>query len=773
MKTCKWNETLKADSFRICLSENGRVLEPTAKGNPFFGEALTFAWETVRDGEVALTVTLPKDSFLDSVLIRTSEDTALQYVRLLVDGVMMSEHVAETGKTVTEHTPELMAGVVANEVTLLFSCDFSELSLLSVDLYGSHTEQIDLFPIPKSVSFGKGSLSVSRLTSYTVCAEAALAGRVLSDKLFDAAGVQAAETANGIVNFVLNPAISADGYRVEVCETGVTVSASNARGFVIGVECLIKLTGDGEIPTVTVEDAPFMPFRGVHLMTPSVDGMDFAKRLIKNVISPLGYNAIILELAGLGMFFDSHPEISQTVEGAIEKSLRGELPPFPHGASVGGGKVVDKATLKDFIDYIRSFGIEVIPEVQSLGHVQFMTYTYPEIAEIDPDKVKEVDIRLEDARPADIYPHCYCPSNPRSYEILFDILDEVIELFAPLQYVHIGHDEVYQIGVCPKCRGTDPAELFYNDVMRIYNYLAKRGIKTMMWSDMLQPVTVYKTWSAASKLPRDIVMLDFIWYFHFDKDIEDNLLSQGYRVAVGNLYASHFPRYESRIRKEGMIGGQISTWVPTTEEAIQKEGKFYDLYMVAQLLWDEGYSHLYRPTYDRMIAKRMPVTREQLKGISYPSLAKGTKREAFKALDDARFAAPNAKTPCRSVIFTHTLRSRYSRLPWKEQECVGSYRLTYSDGTVEMLPIKSGREVGYFGMRPWAALEHPLYRHNGYTTCYECDRELSVGKNGKLITLYRYEYLLPNDKLLVSAEWVQDSGAGILEVLAVEGIWNA
>ena len=142
-----------------------------------------------------------------------------------------------------------------------------------------------------------------------------------------------------------------------------------------------------------------MPFRGVHFMAPSREQLVFAKRLIKYVISPLGYNSVILGLAGLGMRFDSHPEIAENVEAAIEKSRRGEMPPFPHGECVGGGRAVEKETLKEFVDYICSFGIEVIPEVQSLGHVQFMTYTYPEIAELESRNDEAVDIRLADALP--------------------------------------------------------------------------------------------------------------------------------------------------------------------------------------------------------------------------------------------------------------------------------------------------------------------------------------------------------------------------------------
>ena len=769
MKIFRWNDRISHCTWKAHFFASDRPLMPVCQGNPFLEEPLLYSWETVRNAEVALTVTFSSASFLDAVVVRTSEETALRYVRLLADGVEADVYSAETGKTVSEHTLKLVAGVKASEITLLFCCDFSELGILSVDLYGSESEKRDLFPIPKNVCFGAEELPVAALTSYTAQGEALLAGEILRDKLADI-GIDLSKKDDGFVRFLQVQDLPFEGYRLSVTLKDVTVEAADTRGFIMGAESLLKLIKDQKLPTVTVEDAPFAPFRGVHLLVPSRAQLPFAKRLIRNVISPLGYNVVILELAGLGMRFDSHPKIAETVEAAIEKSRRGEMPTFPHGEGIGDGRAVEKAVLKEFVDYIRSFGIEVVPEVQSLGHVQFMTYTYPEIAEIDPERAAEVDVRLADALPAQVYPHCYCPSNPRSYEILFDLLDEVIELFAPLKYVHIGHDEVYQIGVCPICQKTPPEELFYRDVMKIYDYLAARGIKTMMWADMLQPVTKYKTWGAASRLPRDIVMLDFIWYFHLDKDIEENLLPYGFPVAFGNLYSSHFPRFESRIRKNGIIGGQISMWAPTTEKAIAREGKFYDICMVAQMLWDGGYSHAHRPSYERMIASLMPQIRERIKEIRYPSLEADAAKISLSRLDDERFTCREGGDTFRSLLLTHTLRTRYARLPWKEFESIGAYRLTYCDGTVDTVEICNGREVGECSARPWQPLENPLYRHNGYTACYECDRELLTLSDGTRVTAYRYEYLLPHQKLLKTVEWVEKSDTVKMEVLKIEGV---
>ena len=77
MITCKLNEALDVLSRRIYFTGSERKLIPENDGDPFRGEALDFAWDTVRDAEIAITVTLPERSFLDGVVIRTSQKTHL------------------------------------------------------------------------------------------------------------------------------------------------------------------------------------------------------------------------------------------------------------------------------------------------------------------------------------------------------------------------------------------------------------------------------------------------------------------------------------------------------------------------------------------------------------------------------------------------------------------------------------------------------------------------------------------------------------------------
>jgi hexosaminidase len=420
--------------------------------------------------------------------------------------------------------------------------------------------------------------------------------------------------------------------------------------------------------------------------------------------------------------------------------------------------------LKDYIAYIRSFGIDVIPEVQSLAHVQYLTHAHPEIAEIAETNVQEkVDTRVEDTMPSVFYHHDYCPSNPRTYEILFDVIDEIIEVFEPREYIHMGHDEVRFIGVCPKCKGKSPAELFAYDINKIHDHLASKGLKMMIWADMLHPMPKYPTHPAIDRIPKDIVLLDFIWYFHLNDDIEENLLAKDFQVLFGNLYSSHFPRYESRIRKEGIHGGQISAWVATNEYELQKEGKLYDLFMTAQLLWAESYSPNYRLLYDRMISAAMPRLREDLNKIRYPSRLPGAQRTVLgenlitfppKAPEQQVSFPVNAR--CGSLIFHHTALRKITRQPWSHLDVVARYTLTYEDGSTEQIPVTYGGNIGYWNRRQNAPLASPFYRHTGYTATYYSDSQTDRTEDGQIVTTYIYEYLPKQDKAIASVVLEQD-----------------
>lgn len=238
----------------------------------------------------------------------------------------------------------------------------------------------------------------------------------------------------------------------------------------------IKIIGKNiylAVPGLKINDYPSFDIRAVHVTL--FDTLDRAR--IKDVIdkaSKARFNAIILAVNN-GMKFDSHPEISKK-------------------------NAFTKEQIFDLIKYAKERHLEVIPQIDLLGHQEWLLApAYPELI------IKEGI--LKDSPNMFL---TYNPKNPLVYKIIFDILEEVIEVFKP-RYLHIGHDEAFGIRVFNE---PESYQLFAEDVNKISEFLLKNGIKTMIWGDMLKKEHngaekgVYK---AIDFISKGVIIVDWIY----------------------------------------------------------------------------------------------------------------------------------------------------------------------------------------------------------------------------------------------------------------------
>lgn len=260
--------------------------------------------------------------------------------------------------------------------------------------------------------------------------------------------------------------------------------------------------------------------------------------LLEKIAAPMGYTQLIVEV-DRAFPYRSHPTVA------------------PDWAW-------SRAQWAEFIAATRGLGFELIPQYNALAHMgeSGLTAAYPELCE-DPDG------------------WCLCPQHPKTLPILCDLLDELIDAFQP-KITHIGLDEVdvpsrpQTFCVCPQCKDADGGELFAEHILSLHAHLAKQSQEVMMWADMLFSLPEQNfvhglrtgMWRAIDRLPRDIIMLDWVYSPVQAYGGTEYLREQGFRVMGATWHnpraIAEFSRYAAQT---GLYGMCQTLWAgPTLQE---------------------------------------------------------------------------------------------------------------------------------------------------------------------------------------------------------------
>ncbi len=455
----------------------------------------------------------------------------------------------------------------------------------------------------------------------------------------------------------------AEGYLLQVDPAGATVLGRDLRGAFYGVSTLLQLAERRGRQVVLrgaeIRDWPYKPVRMVHLYLPGTDHLGYARRYMRDFLLRYKYNGLFVEIGG-GVRLRSRPEIAVGWRRFVDElcaigdtgPIYGEHVPLGpqrrFAASVhthlADGRYIEPDELQRLAEWAREYALDFVPEIQGLSHSYYLASVYREIAELP-----EAD-----------FPDSYCPLDPRSYEILFDVMGACIELTG-CRSVHIGHDEWRAGGLCPRCRERDTGELFGEDVLRIASWLRERGLGVWMWGDHLVPIhngvggshdngKVWYDHPQTLKAGRmiaggapDITILNWSWSFG-ETDSDRVLQDLGYRQIYGNFDGFRFPGWPLRSEAEGVLGAEVSSWCAWEDFELGMIHYPSAIYS-ANLLWS---SHWPEPVEARELAARQaPKLRDHMRrSWEKPrlwSVAVLPERKRTIPLGDARNASVKAE----------------------------------------------------------------------------------------------------------------------------------
>ncbi|MGN6415889.1 MAG: family 20 glycosylhydrolase [Pseudobacter sp.] len=261
-----------------------------------------------------------------------------------------------------------------------------------------------------------------------------------------------------------------------------------------------------------------LPVRGLCIAAPQKSGLEEFTTFITKELAPRQVNTLILRV-DYNYEYESHPELRNSV-------------------------ALSKADIKKLVAACRASKIRLIPQVNLLGHQSWATTlesllrVYPQFDETPHVKMPEKYVW---PNPDGLYCKSYCPLHPEVHKIVFDLVDEICDVFESDAY-HAGMDEVFYIGddKCPRCSGRDKAELFANEVRKIRDHLAAKKRELWIWGDRLidGKTTGIGMWEgsfnnthrAIDLIPKDVFICD--WHYERPDKTPVIFAGKGLRVAT-------------------------------------------------------------------------------------------------------------------------------------------------------------------------------------------------------------------------------------------------
>ena len=241
--------------------------------------------------------------------------------------------------------------------------------------------------------------------------------------------------------------LGVEGYALSANQNGLIARASTDAGLFYAVQTIVQLVQQQGakvfVKGMQLRDWPDTKQRAAHYDTKHhQDTRAFVESFIRD-IARYKMNMLIWEWEDK-FEYPSHPEIG--APGAFTMKEMQEL------------------TL-----YAQKYHVQIVPLVQGLGHVSFIL-KWPQFAHL-----REI--------PASNFE--FCPLKDGTYALLNDLWQDAITATPGSEYLHIGTDETYELGLCANCKKKETeigkSGLFHLFVGKSARLVQPSGRQVMVW----------------------------------------------------------------------------------------------------------------------------------------------------------------------------------------------------------------------------------------------------------------------------------------------------
>lgn len=275
-----------------------------------------------------------------------------------------------------------------------------------------------------------------------------------------------------------------EGYQLQISSDKITLKAVTSQGVFYGLQTLAQLIQTNknnatvQLPLVEIEDYPRFDWRGCML---DVSRTFMPIPLLKEYIDVMAmYKLNVLHLHLID-----------------DQGWRLEIKQYPNLTKIGSkfdsefnemGGYYTQNDIKDLVRYASDRNVIIVPEFELPGHECAAIAAYPNLS------CRNLKPKIHPfTKGENIHKEIFCAGKPEVYEFVYNVLDEIIDLF-PSKYIHIGGDEAPkdEWQKCAHCQKKMKEEHLENEeelqsyfVKQVGEYLRNKNRVLIGWDEIM------------------------------------------------------------------------------------------------------------------------------------------------------------------------------------------------------------------------------------------------------------------------------------------------
>lgn len=394
---------------------------------------------------------------------------------------------------------------------------------------------------------------------------------------------------DGNLVIIKDESFGKESYKLEVNKDKITITAGTEIGAYYALQSLRQISkyelGERNVPCVVINDAPKFSWRGLQLdEARHFFGKEYVKKYL-DMMFMMKLNVFHWHLTddqGWRVEIKKYPRLTEV--GSVRK--------YTHINGWGSCDVINEEysgyytqdDIKEIVEYAKERGIMIVPEIDFPAHAAAALAAYPWLAcrELEREVpgyfgglIPERKLGIKD------WNRIICAGNDKTMEFVFDIIDEICDLF-PAPYFHIGGDEAPkdEWKKCPKCqerikkhglKNEEDLQGWLNN--EILKHLKTKNKRLIGWNEILAAGNLDKSVVAQYWTPKrdrnaekhantggSIIMSNH-QAFYFDMSYAQYSLKNTY-----NYTPQKFGVSKDNIKNLFGVEGEVWTeWIRTTE----------------------------------------------------------------------------------------------------------------------------------------------------------------------------------------------------------------